>query len=471
MIGEYIPESELLPQVCKLTSSQAEHYQAFFNIKSGAFLTQWKKIGEKKDMFFCTATLVGKQELLTAAHCYPPITQRIIDNFVTDDKENPGKKIGVRFMTVLSGTLTATCGTNTSHPESREFKIENGWPHPYYTLPTHTGKEHESVQSTPYDITLLKTTEPFSFQPVEIAKDYIESISLLRLKSMCKMMGYGDDNSKQNGILHGVRAYQLDHRDYLITSQSTFNSATHGDSGGAFICDGKKNQPVLVGVLSVSDVPYNPNLWLGYARASFTTSVSMGSVRRWIDYVMQDVPVTQMHCGERKATCSGNYPILNDFTAQYEVKRETSGLIEELQGCINAYSPFYPRSYFKGYLEIISKSKVIQASIVQELDDGMAQRPEIRANFLELKRKIINHQQTDLTEIFISKPYTYPLNQFATGGVRLQNSLLKSYIEPEKIACVREGVANDNTRHFFFDHAREHYQEYLNKEVQKYMSF
>lgn len=494
ILGAYIPESEHIAQACKISAEKVLHQRRDIDPDTGKQTGVWTTEKEESDYFFCSGTLIGKNEVASASHCSQLIINKTAAHYDSevitvspDDKrvqhlltkislqdaiskgilqKIEGSKdlklaITIARRSIMPGKIYATCGISTGRPETQELKWENSWPHPRV-------RKDDPAMAT-IDSGIYRTSEPFSFDPMPTAKTYAETIALLRNTSSCRAFGFGIDNKKNSGTLHGVRIYQYNNvSEYIISSRTHFNGTMFGDSGGTLTCKNPKGNDILVGSIQ-GGRPIDPNAWMGSRQDFIFTPMSYGPVRRWHEFV-RALPLESMHCGED--ACDKGHPILNEYVSTFDAINELNGLTDDLKHIIDVYSPHYSKSYFAGYKTLFKQVTAAHQDILSEYNDWKNHSPVISGRTLYIKQRIINGQPSDLKDVILGDPFQYRYNQFPASNfpayTRMRAFMLMQYLQEELFAIKHQGLSLSKTGREILDHAKEHYWEYLEKEILKY---
>lgn len=455
ILGAYIPKAEHISQACKITAEKLVEQKRPVDPKTGKLIGKWEDDKEKEvktDYFYCSGTLVGSNEIASASHC----SQLIINKNVHYAEPGWARR------TIMPGKIYATCGISTGKPETRELKWENSWPHPRY-------RDNDPARAT-IDTGIYRTDEAFSFAPMPRAKSHAETLALLRNTKSCRAFGFGIDNHGNAGELNGVRIYQFNNvSDYIIVSQTHFNSTMFGDSGGTLTCKDPKGNDVLVGSIQGGH-PIDPASWMGTKRDFAFTSMSYGPVRRWHQFVASR-PLSNQHCGEKP--CAKKYPVLSEYVAKFDAVDEINGLVEELKTAVAIYKPHYPKSYFAGYQSLFKQVKAAHEDILGEYTAWKNMSPVIHGKTLYTRQKIVRGRPTDLKEVVLAQPFSYsytsyPRTDFA-DFTRMRAYILMKFLEEELFALRHQGLSVGKKERMILDHAREHYWEFQEKEIEKYL--
>ncbi|MBL7716309.1 MAG: trypsin-like serine protease [Bdellovibrionales bacterium] len=443
IMGEYVDPSEHPDYACKLVASDVVAIRTPINAKG-------KPIGAAQtvalpDEPLCSATLIGPQELLTASHCYGPITTA--GSFRENDQ---GQLYQVQ---IAFGSAIATCGAKAGATESQKIFWSQGFPNPDYLR----GAES-------FDVNVLRAPKAFSFKPVAVSKDYYQTISLLRNPKHCRIFGYGTDNNKQFGTLHGITADRFDVRNSFLTFISGKNNVAPGDSGGTLVCENSKGVPYLVGVTSVGSNA-NPKLPVGKTRISGFAPTSFNTNRRWIDFVQTQVPLTAKHTGERKIPGSANPP-LDEFVAPFELYTELPGMMGDLANCVSDYRQFYKKRELKGYVKFLKDLKPIQLNIQEEFESYKRGDAVIKGRALYPVSKPGKYIQGDAVfSILMKEEFSYPRAQFVPAYTRMRIDQVLKILRTEAFSCFNQGLGHDGKGHGVLDRARENFQKLLEERV------
>ena len=528
ILGAYIPESEHIPQACKITVETVLYQKRAVDPSTGKLTGSWITEKEEKDYFFCSGTLIDSNVVASASHCSQlvinenaphydaeeievtrddpkfdatltnvakkilkdgPLTKeeaaelnaakddeskraiifRIAENVAikagmikkNKDKETYQVVVKIAKRSIMPGKIFATCGISTGKPETQELKWQNSWPHPRL--------RNDDPAKASIDTGLYRTDVAFSFPPMPTSKSYPETLALLRNTSSCRAFGFGIDNKKESGKLHGVRVYQYNNvSEYIIMSQTHFNGTMFGDSGGTLTCKDPKGNDVLVGSVQ-GGLPIEPSQWMGTKQTFAFTPMSYGPVRRWHQFV-RSLPITSQHCGRKP--CAENYPILNMYVAEFDAVNELGGLIQDLHDVVDIYSPYYSKSFFAGYKYMFNQVKAAHEDILSEYNDWKTESPIISGKTLYIRALVKNNRPTDLKEVILGEPFQYKYTQFPKENfpayTRMRAFMLMQYLGEEIFAIKHQGLSVAKDHREILDHAREHYWEYLEKEIKRY---
>lgn len=443
VMGEYVDPAEHPDYTCRLIASDVTLIRT--PITSGGKATGPAQRIALPDEPLCSATLIGPQELLTASHCYGPIATQ--GAFRETDQGQ------LYEMRIAYGSATATCGADPAKQETQKLFWSQGFPNPDYLR----GAES-------FDVNVLRTPKAFSFKPLEVSKDYYQTISLLRNPKHCRIFGYGMDNTKQFGTLHGITADRFDVRTSFLTFISGKNNVGPGDSGGTLVCEDSKGNPYLVGVTSVGSNA-NPKLPVGKTRISGFAPTSFATNRRWIDYIQTKVPLEAKHVGERKIP--GNpLPELDEYVAPFELYSELPGMMSDLASCVADYRNFYKKKELKGYTKLLKSLKPVEKDIREEYASYQRGDAVIRGRALYPVLKAGRYIQGDAVySVEMKEKFSYPRAQFVPAYTRMRIDQVLKVLRTENYSCFNQGLGHDGKGHRVLDRARENFQRLLEERV------
>ena len=187
IVGEYMPESELPEQSCKIL---------YFNDDK----TKVKSL--------CSGTIVSEKKIMTAAHC------------------EEGKSKSPTMISCRGGEVQRIVTNRNSHPAYKSAGQGN-------------------------DISILEVGEPFNIPPMKVAKSDEEIDELLKDARKCAIFGYGLDNNNNPGKLRGTKAQFLGAKvGKNMIALGTNRYALPGDSGGGLNCKNSDGDYVRVATIS-----------------------------------------------------------------------------------------------------------------------------------------------------------------------------------------------------------------------------
>jgi hypothetical protein len=472
--GEYLPENELIPQTCKLTLDAVEVTRTPIELREYADQSRPMRVIKTgapaivsidRDYFFCSSTLVAPHALASASHCFwrffeerkafEPTGAPVVDpeNGIS---RTPGYQVERRIV----GNARATCPGVNGKSESRSLLWENAWPHPHFAWDGPT-----------FDTAIFRVRgEPFTIPPIPVAKNYYETVALLRNWATCRMFGYGHNNEGGSGVLHGARAYQFSKvSDYTILMQSGFNAVGSGDSGGTLVCKNSLGQDTLVGIVSMGDVQ---SKWDFYRRgdgASRFSPVGFGSNSRWVDTVVNRVPRDALHSGVNHDKGSPA-PILNTYVAPFEFRFEIPGIRAELADCVSFYRSHHRgrerRQLFAGYDTVLKQADEAYVDITREYFAFKDGDPMIYYRILKLeKRTPAPGSAAEILSLTLGEGIATERKFHYWSHVRKRMNDLIAFLRTETNYCYNLGYSHTGTKRWPMAQARPWMQERLEKEV------
>lgn len=185
---------------------------------------------------FCTATIISKRALMTAAHCiqeFNPQTNLKVNSWILPDASH-----FIASFEVKVGKA------------GRWMRAQKVIPHPDWDpIQTLSG----NPTSAPHDIgvIILEKPIPEEYEPVEIASADFE----LKEKQQVSLVGFGVTLSRRNnntGVLREVKLplQKIDQKSQLLGVGSWMKGACAGDSGGPMYAQTKDGKWLVVGVTS-----------------------------------------------------------------------------------------------------------------------------------------------------------------------------------------------------------------------------
>jgi secreted trypsin-like serine protease len=185
---------------------------------------------------FCTATVISKRALLTAAHCiqeFDPRSRTKSSSFILPDTRHFIASFGLKV-----------------GKEGQWMRAEKVIPHPQWDpLQTLSGNPLRA----PHDIgvVLLESDIPTEYQPVPVADTDFPLVE----NQTVTLVGYGVTLSRRNnntGILREVQTslQGVDKKNQLLNVGSWMKGACAGDSGGPMYAQDENGKWHVVGVTS-----------------------------------------------------------------------------------------------------------------------------------------------------------------------------------------------------------------------------
>lgn len=261
-----------------------------------------KPLVEKEaESFYCSATVVSENHIMTAAHCYEGAIEkhspllpmpRTSKNKTTDEVDFPSickdngqlrndwasvracvdDQNGFVKQTQIE-RVEVRCPTPDGGEEIRSTTMEQGWPHPNYM-------DMDDLKK--YDVSVIKVDEPWVItKPAKMILGIDKMIEISKYSSQtCRSFGYGLDNNDESGILHGVSTpFDILTEDSILykVDPITKNRTDHGDSGGALFCKDQEGTDHLVAVISRGNSQRNYYALLAYNKT-------------WIDMILLSNP-------------------------------------------------------------------------------------------------------------------------------------------------------------------------------------
>jgi hypothetical protein len=471
--GEYLPEKDLIPQTCKLTLDAVEVTRTPIElreyvdrsrpmriIKTGAPTTT-----TDRDYFFCSSTLVAPHALASASHCFwrffeerkafEPTGASVIDS-ARGISVTPGYQVERK----LVGNARATCPGVNGKPESRSLLWENAWPHPHFAWDGPT-----------FDTALFRVRgEPFVTPPIPVAKNYYETVALLRNWATCRMYGYGRDNEGGSGKLRGARAYQFAKvSDYKILMQSGFNAVGSGDSGGTLVCKNARGQDTLVGIVSMGDVQSKWDFYRHGTGGSHFSPLGFGSNSRWVDTVVNRIPRESLHSGANHDQGSRE-PILNTYVAPFEFRFEIPGIRAELEDCVSFYRSHHwgreRRRLFDGYDRVLKQADAAYRDIAREYIAFKDGDPIIYYKILKFEKIAPEPgSAAEILSVTLGEGIATERKFHYWSHVRKRMNDLIAFLRSETNYCYNLGYSHTGTARWPMPNARRWMQERLEKEV------
>ncbi len=185
---------------------------------------------------FCSATVISKKALLTAAHC--------IQDF------DPQTKLkGDSWILPTARDFIASFGIKVGK-QGAWIRAKKVVPHPEWDpLQTLSGNPNRA----PHDIgiVILEDEIPSNYQPVEVASENFE----LKEKQQVTLVGFGVTLSRRNNNTGLLREVQLplqgvDKKSQTLNVGSWMKGACAGDSGGPMYTQDANGKWLVVGVTS-----------------------------------------------------------------------------------------------------------------------------------------------------------------------------------------------------------------------------
>ena len=261
--GPYLPASELPKNVCAL-------YAINFSTSETPIDKDLKPTGPAKtetipESFYCSATLIRDDAVLTAAHCFQGVME--YKPRLMQDRQGQRYRVDLKM-----DHVEIRCPGDDGKMEVHSTTVADGWPHPRFGPKPEAGV---------YDVALLKTKEKWKTKPMPVAFAPDSVREIIDMNRTCRTFGYGVDNEKNVGILHGLK----------ITSDLFYSPGTiafagvtgvdHGDSGGAMFCKDHQGVDTLVAVTSrLHDT--NPN---DKSYGSYFVATDFNS--EWVDFALR----------------------------------------------------------------------------------------------------------------------------------------------------------------------------------------
>ncbi len=514
--GVYLDKSEHIDQVCKIVGIDMvfEKTEVFIEQKMGPhgqnynqvhILTPKTIVTKPVTKPLCSATVIGANAVLTAAHCYEKHITRFIPNpneygasYSRDKKrklecDKNGQNCAPSYNcmkpnwaeipycyeygpTYLVKTKIPRVELHCPNGEVKELEWERGWPHPYFdgTNPIYFG--------TPHDVAVLKTTTPFLMKPLEVVYDLFEVQKVINESPMCKILGYGYNSTGAYGTLHAVRM-QPNHvalNRVQLTYVSGVNHVLPGDSGSSVTCRDNRGNHKVIGVVSSTTLAKSFSFFSDYIKSFFALPAA-GQNKRWIQFVINDIDNNFTHQFNRQDKHVGvqNFDDLEAaaglemYVANYKKNREMPGLIDELSECVKMIRTVYPRSHVKGYEDFLSKMKIIFYDVFQEYKQML--NPEtktIKILDTNLSKKQGQHEYYDYYyELsFLSAPEG-PAQFFDVTAMHGRfNPALKA-LKYENDRCWLDGMGNTGNGHITLPKIGEAYFKYMAKHYAQKSSF
>ena len=230
--GPYVPEAELPKNVCAL-------YAINMTTTETPIDSNRKPVGPPKsetvpEAFYCSATLFRDDAVMTAAHCF----QGILEYMPRLAKDKTGQNFRVDLK---MDHVEIRCPGDDGKIEVHSTTVADGWPHPRF------GNKPEAAV---FDVAILKTKEKWITKPMPVSLATNSVRDLLDGNKTCRTYGYGFNNEKTVGILHGMKISSDLYWSPGVVAFAGTEGVDHGDSGGAMICKDHRGQDTLVAVTS-----------------------------------------------------------------------------------------------------------------------------------------------------------------------------------------------------------------------------
>lgn len=336
--GPYLPEQSL-PKggVCKITVGKLKQIYTP-TTENGRSIGLPAYEDTFQDVMMCSANLVSKQTLITAAHCFVGNNEQLVQKgkFAYPKMTPEGKLIegcsqknwrkekSCIAQPMVFGMITSkwediqvACPTGketngTPEVETRALVEATGYPHPLFNA----DQVPDSISRSNFDVAVWRVEDPFK-QALTLPVQYQDTAQMAALRKnwrTCKSFGYGLDNLGKTGTLRGVYTPIVKaHESILYSDTSPIPPITeddleagqtpdeiknqplieagrtdHGDSGGALVCKDLDGTEKLFGVVSRGG-PYQE---LGSNRITEISLFAKLSYNAdWIQKVLKEAPL------------------------------------------------------------------------------------------------------------------------------------------------------------------------------------
>lgn len=389
--GKYLPKTELPSNVCKVVAVNMKTKTTPVD-RYGKPIDK-PSISIQEESIYCSSTVVDKNHVMTAAHCYEgaiekympvlslPVAKTVIDprtkkrKFLSICTYERGSRKGElrddwsQYKPCVAGyrsfrqeteieRVEIRCPLKDGKEEVRVASMEQGYPHPMYM------SAHEYSK---YDIALLKVDRPFvKTTPAKFVDSMPKMINIAKeTPYTCRSFGYGLDNEDKHGELKGIETpINVLTEDTIIFKSDYFNKnrTDHGDSGGAIFCRDRTGEDYLVGVVSRGG-PISPEF---YAEINPYTDRSMYAViaynKVWLDMIMKENPLPHGNSQKGKA-------VFRKLNVKFQM-RDLQNEIQKIHFCLKENKSKMNKPLYKKLSQEFKNLKTRYQTRVDEVKAG-----------------------------------------------------------------------------------------------------